>query len=86
MSTYEIMMSVHGSEENAMFQQQLNSNINISLAHRELIKKIANQELGMYDLSEILDESVLDFFYKYMYLDFDELKSIVKNTEDEEMF
>ena len=40
----------------------------------------------MYDLSEILDESVLDFFYKYMYLDFDELKSIVKNTEDEEMF
>ena len=39
MSTYEIMMSVHGSEENAMFQQQLNSNINISLAHRELIKK-----------------------------------------------
>ena len=86
MSTYEIMIRVHGSEENAMFQQQLNSNINISLAHRELIKKIANQKLGMYDLSEILDESVLDFFYKYMYLDFDELKSIVKNTEDEEMF
>lgn len=33
----------------------------------EEIKELANKELYMYDLSEILDEAVLDFFFKYLY-------------------
>ena len=34
---------------------------------KQEIKELANKELGMYDLSEILDDVVLDFFFKYLY-------------------
>lgn len=34
--------------------------------NREQLKELAKNELGMYDLTEILDDTVLDFFYKYL--------------------
>ena len=30
------------------------------------LKELANKELYMYDLTEILDDTVIDFFFKYL--------------------
>lgn len=35
----------------------------------EKLKELANKELAMYDLTEILDDTVLDFFYKNLFKD-----------------
>lgn len=48
----------------------------------EKLKELANKELGMYDLTEILDDTVLDFFYRYLDKDLRYCKDCNKLTKD----
>lgn len=53
-----------------------------SIQYVEAIKKLAEKELGMYDLSEILDDEVLTFFFKYIGLNLEYLEMSLNDFKD----